>query len=84
MVLREGNEADAVVANRERPVPAPRPRETIVNIQPFTRKDSEDITEWLINWDLAAVKNGWAEENQAQLIPSYLSGKLAECSGGFP
>ena len=75
MALREGNEADAVVADQERPVPAPRPRKTIVNIQPFTGKDSEDITEWLINWDIAAVANGWTEENQVQLIPADLSGR---------
>ena len=75
MALREGNEADAVVAEQERPVPAPRPRKTIVNIQPFTEKDSKDITEWLINWDIAPVANGWAEENQDQLISAYLSGR---------
>ena len=84
MALRDGNEADAVVAAQERPVPAPRPRKTIVNIQPFTGKDSEDITEWLINWDTAAVANGWTEENQIQLIPAYLSGRAGRMFWRIP
>ena len=45
MALRDGNEADAVVAGQKIPLPAPRPKKTIVNIQPFTGKDSDDITE---------------------------------------
>ena len=47
MALR-GNEADAVQLAPERPVPAPRPRRPIVDILPFSGKEMEDITEWLI------------------------------------
>ena len=39
MAPRGGNEADAVVVDQERRVQAPRPRKTIMNIQPFTGKD---------------------------------------------
>ena len=59
MAPRERNETDAVAVDQERRVLAPRPRKTIVNTQPFTGKDTEDITEWLINWDIAAVANKW-------------------------
>ena len=77
MALREGNEADAVLTDQERLVPAPRPRKMIMNMQPLIWKDNENITEWLINWDIEAVVNGWTEENQVQLIPTYLSGRAS-------
>ena len=58
MAHRNGNEADAVEVGRERPVPAPRPRWTIVDIKTFSGKETEDITEWLIKWDVATRANG--------------------------
>ena len=48
MAHRDENEADAIHVAPQRPVPVPRPRKTIVDIQPFTGKDNEDITEWMI------------------------------------
>eukprot|EP00794_Sanderia_malayensis_P005886 gene5886-biopygen4888 len=75
MARRDDNEAEAV--EQIRPVPAPRPRKTIVDIRPFAGKDSEDITEWLVNWEVAFAANGWTEEQQVQLIPAYLAGRAA-------
>ena len=58
MAHRDENVADAIHVAPQRPVPVPSSRKTIVDIQPFTGKDNEDITEWMINWDIAAVANG--------------------------
>eukprot|EP00795_Rhopilema_esculentum_P009761 gene9761-18282_t len=84
MAHRDENEADAIHVAPQRPVPVPRPRKTIVDIQPFTGRDNEDITEWMINWDIAAVANGLTDENQIQLIPAYLSGRAARMFWRIP
>ncbi len=82
-MAHQGNEADAAPGEAEqpapaaRPVPAPRPRRTIVDIQQFSGKETEDITEWLLKWDIAAAANNWSDEQQLQMIPAYLSGRAA-------
>ena len=83
MALRD-NEADAVQLAPQRPVPAPRPRRTIVDILPFSGKETEDITEWLIKWDIAAAANGWTDQHQLQILPAYLSGRAARLFWRIP
>ena len=83
MALRD-NEAEAVELAPERTILAPRPRRTIVDILPFSGKESEDITDWLIKWEIAAAANGWTEQHQLQILPAYLSGRAARLFWRFP
>ena len=84
MAYREENEAVAAQLAPERPVPAPRPRRTIIDIATFSGKDKEDITEWLIKWDIAATANGWTDQHQLQMLPAYLSGRAARTFWKIP
>ena len=52
-----------------------RPRRTIVDIRPFSGSDDEDISEWLIRWDVAANANNWTPAQQLTMIPAYLIGR---------
>ena len=80
------NEAEAAdqPPRQERPVPAPRPRRTIIDIATFSGQNNEDIGEWLIKWQVAAAANGWTEEQQLQLLPAFLSGRAARMFWRIP
>ena len=82
----QANEAEAISAAEQiqTPVPAPRPRKTIVDISLFSGKETEDITEWMIRWDIAARANGWTEEHQIQILPAYLTGRAARIFWRIP
>ena len=54
-----------------------RPRRTIVDIRPFSGKEDEDISEWLIRWEIAATPNDWTPDQQLTMIPAYLTGRAA-------
>eukprot|EP00795_Rhopilema_esculentum_P005376 gene5376-551_t len=84
MAYREENEAVAAQLAPERPVPAPRSRSTIIDIATISGKDKEDITEWLIKWDIAATANGWQDQHQLQMLPAYLSGRAARTFWKIP
>ena len=80
------NEAEAAdqPLRQERPVPAPRPRRTIIDIATFSGQNNEDIGEWLIKRQVAAAANGWTEEQQLQLLPAFLSGRAARMFWRIP
>ncbi len=52
-----------------------RPRRTIIDIRPFSGSDEEDISEWLIRWDVAANANNWTSAQQLTMMPAYLMGR---------
>ena len=54
-----------------------RPKRTILDICPFSGKEDDDISEWLIPWDIAATANKWTCDQQQTMIPAYLTGRAA-------
>ena len=62
-------------------MPAPRPRKSIIDILPFSGKDSEDITKWLMKWDIAATAGAWTDQHQFQILAVSLRDRTARPFG---
>ena len=82
MALREENDTAVPQDTAERSLG--RPRRTIVDIRPFSGKEDDDISEWLIRWEIAATANNWTSDQQLTMIPAYLTGRAARVFWRIP
>ena len=80
----ENNKALPAVHVQESTREMARPRRTIVDIRTFSGKEEEDISEWLIRWEVAANANDWTTDQQLTMMPAYLTGRAGRIFWRFP